>query len=132
MRSSARGLIVLDNTSHVFGGDENSKREVAAFVNLLNGLSEEIDGVVLLLGHPVVPPTAFLIEYRDGTRGTILLLNGHHRDFVFAAKIARQNVGLWRDGIRRRGGFPARRLRFRRHDYAPCSEHQRRRRDRSS
>ncbi|MEN2787857.1 AAA family ATPase [Sphingomonas qilianensis] len=45
-------FLVLDNTSHVFGGDENVKREVAAFVNLLNGLAEEIDGVVLLLGHP--------------------------------------------------------------------------------
>lgn len=45
-------LIVLDNTSHLFGGDENVKREVAAFANLLNGLAAEIDGVVLLLGHP--------------------------------------------------------------------------------
>lgn len=50
----ARGakLLVLDNTSHLFGGDENKKREVAAFVNLLNGLAAEMDGVVLLLGHP--------------------------------------------------------------------------------
>ncbi|MFO0876220.1 MAG: hypothetical protein U0840_02515 [Gemmataceae bacterium] len=44
-------------------------------------------GTMKVLGHPIVPPTAFLIEYRDGTRGTILLLNGHHRDFVFAAKL---------------------------------------------
>jgi hypothetical protein len=44
-------------------------------------------GSMKVLGHPQVPPTAFLIEYRDGTRGTILLLNGHIRDFVFAAKI---------------------------------------------
>lgn len=45
-------LMVLDNTCHLFGGDENVKREVAAFVNLLNGLAAEIDGVVLLLAHP--------------------------------------------------------------------------------
>lgn len=45
-------FLVLDNTSHLFGGDENVKREVAAFVNLLNGLAAEMDGVVLLLGHP--------------------------------------------------------------------------------
>lgn len=45
-------LIVLDNISHLFGGDENTKREVAAFVNLMNGLAADIDGVVLLLGHP--------------------------------------------------------------------------------
>src|SRR5262245_8931885 len=36
---------------------------------------------------PVVPATAFLLEYRDGLRGTILLLNGHIHDFCFAAKV---------------------------------------------
>jgi len=36
---------------------------------------------------PAVPPTAFLLEYRDGTRGTVLLLNGHVQDFTLAAKI---------------------------------------------
>ncbi len=44
-------------------------------------------GSMKVLGHPVVPPTAFLVEYRDGTRGTVLLLNGHIRDFVFAGRI---------------------------------------------
>ena len=44
-------------------------------------------GTMKVLGHPQVPPTAFLLEYRDGTRGTVLLLNGHLRDFVFAAKV---------------------------------------------
>jgi hypothetical protein len=33
------------------------------------------------------PAIAFLIEYRDGTRGTTLLLNGHVWDFTFAARI---------------------------------------------
>jgi len=36
---------------------------------------------------PSTPPTAFLIEYTDGTRGTVLLLNGHIQDFCFAATI---------------------------------------------
>jgi hypothetical protein len=36
---------------------------------------------------PQTPATAFLIEYRDGTRGTILLLNGHLQDFVFAGRV---------------------------------------------
>ena len=44
-------------------------------------------GTMKVLGQPAVPPTAFLIEYRDGTRGTALLINGHIRDFVFAAKV---------------------------------------------
>lgn len=36
---------------------------------------------------PAVPPTVFLVEYRDGLRGTVLLLNGHIQDFCFAARI---------------------------------------------
>src|SRR5262249_28388975 len=31
--------------------------------------------------------TAFLVEYRDGLRGTVLLLNGHVQDFTFAARV---------------------------------------------
>src|SRR5438046_443122 len=37
---------------------------------------------------PAGPPVAFLVEYRDGARGTVLLLNGHLQDFVFAARSA--------------------------------------------
>jgi hypothetical protein len=36
---------------------------------------------------PATPATAFLVEYRDGLRGTVLLLNGHIQDFCFAAKL---------------------------------------------
>jgi hypothetical protein len=36
---------------------------------------------------PSTPATAFLIEYTDGTRGTVLLLNGHIQDFCFAATV---------------------------------------------
>jgi hypothetical protein len=39
---------------------------------------------------PAIPATAFLIEYRDGLRGTVLLLNGQIQDFCFAAKIKGQ------------------------------------------
>jgi hypothetical protein len=45
-------------------------------------------GAISLPGMPATPPIAFLVEYRDGTRGTVLLLNGHLQDFVFAAQIA--------------------------------------------
>jgi hypothetical protein len=38
--------------------------------------------------YPAIPATAFLVEYRDGFRGTVLLLNGHIQDFCFAARIA--------------------------------------------
>src|SRR5216683_775847 len=40
-----------------------------------------------VMTYPSIPPTAFLIEYRDGLRGTVLLLNGHIQDFCFAATI---------------------------------------------
>jgi hypothetical protein len=44
-------------------------------------------GSLTVPGMPATPATAFLIEYRDGQRGTVLLLNGHIQDFCFAAKI---------------------------------------------
>jgi hypothetical protein len=44
-------------------------------------------GTMRVQTFPPIPPTAFLVEYRDGTRGTVLLLNGHIQDFVFAARI---------------------------------------------
>lgn len=44
-------------------------------------------GRIALPGMPAMPPIAFLIEYRDGSHGTVLLLNGHIQDFVFAARI---------------------------------------------
>jgi hypothetical protein len=36
---------------------------------------------------PTTPAFAFLVEFRDGTRGTVLLLNGHHWDFCFAGRV---------------------------------------------
>lgn len=45
-------FIVLDNVSHLFAGNEVDRAQVTAFANLLNSLAQEIDGVVLLIGHP--------------------------------------------------------------------------------
>jgi hypothetical protein len=44
-------------------------------------------GSMAVQGMPATPALAFLIEYRDGTRGTALLLNGHVQDFTFACKV---------------------------------------------
>jgi hypothetical protein len=40
-------------------------------------------------GRPSFPkgPVAFVVEYRDGLRATVLILNGHVDDTVFAARI---------------------------------------------
>jgi hypothetical protein len=43
-------------------------------------------GTMPVYNYKPTPGLAFLIEYNDGTRGTILLLNGHVLDFTFAAK----------------------------------------------
>lgn len=45
-------FVVLDNTAHLFAGNENDRHQVAAFLNLLNRLADEIEGAVLLVGHP--------------------------------------------------------------------------------
>jgi hypothetical protein len=43
-----------------------------------------------LLSSLVANPVAYVIEYRDGLRATLLLLNGAIRDFNFAARIKGQ------------------------------------------
>jgi RecA-family ATPase len=45
-------VVALDNVAHLFTGNENIRGEVTQFVNLLNRLAQEIDGSVILLGHP--------------------------------------------------------------------------------
>jgi hypothetical protein len=44
-------------------------------------------GSMAVQSMPATPATAFLVEYRDGTRGTVLLLNGHVQDFCFAGRV---------------------------------------------
>lgn len=45
-------FIVLDNTAHLFTGNENDRHQVAAFINLCNRLALAIDGAVVIVGHP--------------------------------------------------------------------------------
>lgn len=44
--------VTLDNTAHTFGGNENDRHQVAAYVNLNNRLAQTIKGSVLMVGHP--------------------------------------------------------------------------------
>jgi len=44
--------LVLDNTSHFFGGDENSRADVTQFLNALNAICVEHGTTILLIGHP--------------------------------------------------------------------------------
>ncbi|MGI9504039.1 MAG: AAA family ATPase, partial [Geminicoccaceae bacterium] len=50
MQLKAR-VLVLDNISHLFAGNENDRAEVTQFINLMNDLALAINGSVLLLGH---------------------------------------------------------------------------------
>jgi RecA-family ATPase len=45
-------FVVLDNTSHFFGGDENSRADVTQFLNVLNAICVEQGATILLIGHP--------------------------------------------------------------------------------
>src|SRR5262249_27544466 len=51
------------------------------------GAARRTAGSAPVQPYPQIPPMAFLVEYRDGFRGTVLLLNGHVQDFTFAAKV---------------------------------------------
>jgi hypothetical protein len=51
-------------------------------------------GAMAVQGMPAAPATAFLVEYRDGARGTALLLNGHVQDFTFAGRVAGESRPL--------------------------------------
>jgi hypothetical protein len=47
-------------------------------------------GSLAIPSMPASPPAAFLVEYRDGTRGTVLLLNGHVQDFCIAVQLTNE------------------------------------------
>jgi hypothetical protein len=47
-----------------------------------------------LMQEWVKAPVAYRIEYRDGTRATMLLMNGLVEDFTFAARLKKQSEPL--------------------------------------
>lgn len=46
------GFMVLDNTAHLFTGNENDRHQVAGFINLCNRLAVAISGAAVIVGHP--------------------------------------------------------------------------------
>jgi RecA-family ATPase len=46
------GTVILDNVAHLFGGNENDRRQVTAFVNLLYKLVRIYHCTIVLIGHP--------------------------------------------------------------------------------
>jgi RecA-family ATPase len=48
------GLVILDAAADFFGGNENERREVRAFIGLLRGLAMRLDAAVMVIAHPSV------------------------------------------------------------------------------
>ena len=53
-REHAAGCIIFDSVADFFGGNENERREVRAFVGLLRGLAIRVDAAIIFLAHPSV------------------------------------------------------------------------------
>lgn len=51
-RAYPGSVIVLDNLAHFFPGNENVRREVAAFCSALDSLAANNDATVVMIGHP--------------------------------------------------------------------------------
>ncbi len=52
VRRTNAGLLILDNFTHLFPGDENNRYQVASFLAALDSFCDETGVTVLLLGHP--------------------------------------------------------------------------------
>ena len=48
------GLMILDAAADFFGGNENERSEVRAFIGALRGLAMRLDAAVLIIAHPSV------------------------------------------------------------------------------
>ncbi|MBS1823673.1 MAG: hypothetical protein JST61_17185 [Acidobacteria bacterium] len=68
-----------------------SRSDTPLGLTLLDGRNQDLvgDGALPQL---VKDPAAYCIEYSDGTKATLLMLNGAVRDFNIAAKLAGQNT----------------------------------------
>ena len=53
-REHSAGGIILDAVADFFGGNENERREVRAFVSALRGLAMRLGAAVIFLAHPSV------------------------------------------------------------------------------
>ena len=51
-KRTAAKLVIIDNAAQTFPGNENDRGQTTAFLNSLVGIAQDIDGAVLLLGHP--------------------------------------------------------------------------------
>jgi hypothetical protein len=68
-----------------------SRSDTPLGLTVLDGRTQDL-AAPGVLEQLVKDPTAYLIEYADGTRATLLLLNGALRDFNIAARVSGHGV----------------------------------------
>jgi hypothetical protein len=68
-----------------------SRSDTPLGLTVLDGRTQDL-AAPGVLEQLVKDPTAYLIEYADGTRATLLLLNGAIRDFNIAARVSGHGV----------------------------------------
>jgi hypothetical protein len=57
-------FVILDNAAQMFGGNENDRSQVTAFLNACAGIGMAVGGATLLLGHP---PKMAGVEFSGST-----------------------------------------------------------------
>lgn len=63
IRTGSR-LVILDNAGQMFAGNENDRSQVTTFLNACAGIAKDVDGSVLILGHP---PKAAGVDFSGST-----------------------------------------------------------------
>ena len=53
-REHTAGCIIFDAVADFFGGNENERAEVRAFIGMLRGLAMRVDAAIILIAHPSV------------------------------------------------------------------------------
>ncbi len=112
------GLVVIDNASDSFGGDEIQRRQVRAFMRELGKIAAIADGAVVLLAH-VDKNTSRAVKqensegysgstaWHNSARSRLFLTRG--QDNLLTLEHQKNNLGLRRDPIKLQwleGGFP--------------------------
>jgi AAA domain len=64
-------LLTLDNAALLYGGDENSRPEVTAFLAALNGMADRLDIGILLSAHASKSNDGTALRVTSGTTGWV-------------------------------------------------------------
>lgn len=111
-------LVILDNSTQMYGGDVNDRSTVVRFLQALNKLALEINGAVLLLGHVAKADGstyAGTTAWRDGVRQAMQITRDErpvpsilagYKESMRIVKVTKSNYGasgtefsmMWKEG----------------------------------